>query len=130
MGWDWIECSGLTDWREMFELEEYEDFVDSKANYVVKDASDYGRLVYPTLGFVGEAGEFANKVKKLDRDGDGSYSAEQQAALIDELSDCLWYMTRLSHVLGCNLVDIAKANMVKLQSRAERGTLAGSGDHR
>ena len=113
----------------MFELNAYEIFVEQTAIYPAGD-SDYYSLAYPTLGLVGEAGEFANKVKKLDRDENGKCSPERRAELVDELGDCLWYLTRLAHTLGCNLSDVANVNKAKLQSRVERGVLSGSGDHR
>ena len=112
------------------DLEEYEEFVDATANYPIVGRSDFDYLAYPTLGLVGEAGEFANKVKKIDRDDDGLLTLECRVALISELGDVLWYITRLAHILGCNLTDIAKANQAKLTDRQERGVLSGSGDNR
>ena len=51
-------------------------------------------VIYPTLGLVGEAGELANKVKKVLR-GDTTLP-EVQTAIISELGDCLWYMAALA----------------------------------
>lgn len=87
-------------------------------------------IVYPALGYAGEAGEFANKVKKLIRDDRGVVSDEKKAMLADELGDGLWYIAACAKELGYSLDDIAKNNINKLASRAERGTLTGSGDAR
>ena len=76
------------------DLEAYEEFVDSTANYPIVGRSDFDYLTYPTLGLVGEAGEFANKVKKIDRDDNGSLTLEGRAALISELGDVLWYTVK------------------------------------
>ncbi|HPW39210.1 MAG TPA: nucleoside triphosphate pyrophosphohydrolase family protein, partial [bacterium] len=48
-------------------------------------------FVYPTLGLVGEAGEVAEKIKKVLRDDNGQLSAEKKQELMKELGDVLWY---------------------------------------
>jgi NTP pyrophosphatase (non-canonical NTP hydrolase) len=87
-------------------------------------------VIYTALGLAGEAGEFANKVKKLIRDGstgNGSVSFKEIAA---ELGDVLWYVAMAADELGVSLEEIAWGNLEKLRGRAERGTLKGSGDAR
>lgn len=87
-------------------------------------------FVYPTLGLAGEAGEVAEKVKKIIRDGNGEVTAEKKEELSKELGDVLWYVANLAEELGLNLDDIAKRNLEKLKSRQERGKLKGDGDNR
>jgi NTP pyrophosphatase (non-canonical NTP hydrolase) len=87
-------------------------------------------IVYPTLGLVNEAGELAGKVKKIFRDRGGVVSDDDRRALTLELGDVLWYLAELCTQLGVSLDDVATANLEKLRSRAERGTLAGDGDDR
>ena len=86
--------------------------------------------IYPTLGLVGEAGEIANKIKKIERDQEGKISEEIRDALKVELGDILWYVAQLATELGIELDDIGKDNITKLASRKGRGTLHGSGDER
>ena len=86
--------------------------------------------IYPTLGLCGEAGEVADKVKKVIRDRGGSFSPEVIAALKLELGDVLWYVAQLATELGLDLNDIAQANLDKLASRAARNVIAGDGDNR
>lgn len=84
-------------------------------------------LIYSVLGLTGEAGELANKVKKTIRDGELAYTPDDLAA---ELGDVLWYVSAIADNLGFKLEYIAEANLNKLRTRAEKGTLRGSGDDR
>ncbi|NDG73982.1 MAG: hypothetical protein EBX49_01290 [Synechococcaceae bacterium WB8_1B_136] len=86
--------------------------------------------IYPTLGLCGEAGEVADKVKKVLRDQGGVFSAEQRDAIKLELGDVLWYVAQLASELDLDLETIGQANLDKLASRAARNVIAGSGDHR
>lgn len=86
--------------------------------------------IYPTLGLCGEAGEVADKVKKVLRDRQGSFSPEVIADLELELGDVLWYLAQLATELGLELEQIAQTNLDKLASRAARNVIGGSGDKR
>lgn len=87
-------------------------------------------IFYPTLGLVGEAGEVAEKVKKLIRDKQGIIDEEFKEQLKKELGDVLWYVAQLCTELGISFNDVAETNLKKLFSRKERGVLHGSGDER
>jgi NTP pyrophosphatase (non-canonical NTP hydrolase) len=89
-----------------------------------------GRLLYPTLKLAGEAGEFGEKVGKLLRDKGGAIGPEDRKALADELGDVLWYVAEVATVLDVDLDEVAKNNLEKLRSRADRGVIKGSGDNR
>ncbi|MEI6031521.1 MAG: nucleoside triphosphate pyrophosphohydrolase family protein [Synechococcaceae cyanobacterium ELA739] len=86
--------------------------------------------IYPTLGLCGEAGEVADKVKKVLRDRDGLFDAAIRDDLRLELGDVLWYVAQLASELDLDLEDIAEANLAKLASRAARNVIGGSGDRR
>jgi NTP pyrophosphatase (non-canonical NTP hydrolase) len=88
------------------------------------------RLSYVSLGLAGEAGEFANKVKKILRDGKGVMTPEIKARLTKELGGVLWYCAQVATELGIDLSFAAGVNVQELQDRKARGTLKGSGDDR
>ncbi len=88
------------------------------------------KVIYPTLGLNGEAGEVAEKVKKIFRDQEGKVTAETKEAIEKELGDVLWYLAQIASDLGLNLEKIARTNLQKLFSRKRRGKLHGSGDNR
>ena len=82
------------------------------------------------LGLTGEAGELADKIKKVYRDKGGVFKQEDREAITKELGDVLWYLTRLGATLGFSLEQIAAMNIEKLADRAKRGVINGSGDNR
>ena len=86
--------------------------------------------VYPALGLGDEAGEVLGNIKKIFRDKNGILDDETREEIKKELGDVLWYLTQLSTELEISLDDVAQANIEKLYSRLERGTLQGNGDNR
>ena len=101
---------------------------DSRATARYPDLGS--NLIYPTLGLAGEAGEVAEKVKKLIRDHNGLVDEAFKHELALELGDVLWYLAQLATELGMTLDDVGQLNLQKLNSRSQRGTLQGEGDHR
>ncbi|MDP3902096.1 MAG: nucleoside triphosphate pyrophosphohydrolase family protein [bacterium] len=87
-------------------------------------------FIYPTLGLAGEAGEVADKIKKVLRDKGGLISEETKKELEKELGDVLWYLSQIASELGLSLENVAVKNIEKIYSRLERGKLGGSGDNR
>ena len=112
-------------YNRISDLDMYQQVAKTTAIYPREQA-----IIYPTLGLTGEAGEVANKVKKIIRDG----TIENHEGLIQEISseigDCLWYISVLADDIGVKLSDIANNNLVKLANRKEKGTIHGSGDTR
>lgn len=88
------------------------------------------RIIYPALGMCGEAGEVADKVKKVIRDNNQSFDTARKIEIAKEIGDVLWYCATMAHDLGFTLESIAQMNISKLQSRKERGMIGGSGDNR
>lgn len=107
------------------QLNEYQ-----KAALVTATFKEELKIIYPALGLNGEAGEVAEKVKKVLRDNDGNFSKDKCIEIAKELGDCLWYVTTLAHSIGYTLEEIAEINIEKLQSRKIRGVINGNGDNR
>ena len=108
------------------EMNSYQDAARKTAAY-----PDVGlNPIYPTLGLTGEAGEVADKVKKVIRDRKGVFDADTREAIKLELGDVLWYVAQLASELGYEMDEVAEANLQKLSSRAARGRIGGSGDQR
>jgi len=82
------------------------------------------------LGLVGEAGEIAEKAKKVVRDQKSDFATFDTDDLTKELGDVLWYVAVLADHFDIDLQDIADVNIAKLASRQQRGKLSGSGDNR
>lgn len=102
-------------------MDEYQEAARQTAVY-----PHHKGLEYTALGLAGEAGEYANKVKKIVR-GDSDGNAWEMA---DELGDVLWYVAMAARELNISLEQVARRNMTKLADRKERGQLRGSGDER
>ena len=87
-------------------------------------------IVYPALGLAGEAGEVADKVKKVLRDAGGILSKERRLAIAMEVGDVLWYVSAMANELGYSLTEVAEMNLNKLLDRSNRNMISGDGDNR
>ena len=87
-------------------------------------------LFHLTMGLVGEAGEVAEKIKKVIRDNDSDEAFIDIENMSKELGDVLWHVAVLANYFDIPFDKIANDNIEKLASRLKRGTLGGSGDNR
>lgn len=108
------------------DFNEYQQLAKKTAKY-----PEIGKgLVYPMIGLSGEAGEVANKVKKIFRDDGGLIKEERKEEIKKELGDLLWYIAQLATELDMALDSIASFNIEKLSKRFENNTIKGDGDNR
>ena len=107
-------------------VNDYQDQALGTAIYPDRGAN----FVYPALGLVGEAGEVADKLKKVIRDHGGVLTDPVRDAVAKELGDVCWYLAVLAYELDYNLEEVMQMNLDKLASRKQRGVLSGSGDSR
>lgn len=89
-------------------------------------------VAYASLGLAGEAGELANKVKKLLR---GDFDSQddwmrRRDGIKKELGGVLWYVAAVAREFGFSLDITAMDNLDELALRKERGTIKGDGDDR
>ena len=112
-------------YKKVSDLDMYQKVAKTTAIYPREQA-----IIYPTLGLTGEAGEVANKVKKIIRDGSDSKDEKLVSEIKAEIGDCLWYIAVLADDFNIKLSDIASANLEKLAIRKKNNTIHGSGDNR
>ena len=116
----------ISDSTNHMDLNDYQAAALSTAVYPNQGAN----FAYPALGLAGEAGEVADKLKKVIRDNDGVLTDQVRDAVAKEIGDVLWYVSVLAYEMDYDLNAIAQINIDKLASRQHRGVLSGSGDNR
>lgn len=125
----------------MPDLKEYVAMIQGAAIYrdevddLVAEASDESlakilKIFYATTGLAGEAGEVANKVKKILRDCRGVVSDETRTKLLGELGGVMWYLVALTEELDLKIEDVIEYNYDQIRSRQERNVIGGEGDNR
>lgn len=113
----------------MTEFDEYQKAIIKYDTYSKCDLSEIG-FVEKVLGLAGEAGETADKIKKILRDKDGSANNDDREAICKELGDVLWYLASIARYLDIPLSKVASLNVEKLEDRYQRNKIHGSGDER
>lgn len=108
----------------------FDEYQKRALTTVISNNDDFKDTLHWVLGINGEAGEIAEKVKKIIRDKNGKISQQDREDMAKEVGDVLWYLAVFAHDLGFQLDDIAGKNLDKLQSRKARGVLGGAGDNR
>jgi len=125
----WLEYEMLKWKEEKYGMSDFNAYQRSASRTAIYP--DEHRILYPALGLAGEAGEIANKVKKLIRDGYNQEDYEQKKIDIAfEIGDVLWYCATLAQDLDVSLSVIAAQNLDKLQDRKQRNAIQGDGDNR
>jgi NTP pyrophosphatase (non-canonical NTP hydrolase) len=123
-------------------LDEYQDttlkydtfpgYYDGTAKYSkdgIMIATEKG-LIEKVLGLPGEAGEAADKFKKIIRDKGGVISLSDREEIVKELGDVMWYVSTIAAYLDVPLSEVANGNISKLESRLRRNKIHGEGDNR
>lgn len=112
------------------DLSEYQEQAWPFADWPGHDNNTWSTLAYPTIGLTGEAGELANKVKKIKRDDGGTLTPERREAILKELGGVLWYAAAVATKLQADLSIVAERNLQELTDRVHRDVLHGDGDDR
>ncbi|MBE9524399.1 MAG: nucleoside triphosphate pyrophosphohydrolase family protein [Chloroflexi bacterium] len=95
-------------------LDQYQAFASRTAG---AGGDGQHRLIIAALGLAGEAGEFANLVKKLTAHGHDVPTEE----LSEELGDVLWYLAEAATAINASLGELAGENVDKLRQRYPEG---------
>lgn len=97
-------------------LRDYQQFVEGLASpRSLRDQES--RYLLSAIGLAGEAGEFADLVKKgIFHEAGCDYDK-----LVKELGDILWYAAFAANTLGVSLQSVLDANVAKLQDRYKSG---------
>lgn len=77
-------------------------------------------FIQAALGLTGEAGEFADKVKKSLFQGHELTEDE----MVSELGDILWYVVLGCKAIGVSLGEVMHANIKKLEERYPEGAFS------
>jgi len=106
------------------ENKEYQQFTNTTNKYP-KDK----QIECLAMELCSEAGEVAGKIKKIFRDNT-KLTPELCDAIADEVGDCFWSASELCTKLGYTISEVMAMNVIKLESRMQRGKIGGSGDNR
>ncbi len=87
-------------------------------------------LFHLLLGLCGEAGEIAEKTKKIVRDHESDFAKLDKSDLTKELGDVLWHVAVIANYFNISLDEVGETNIQKLADRLKRGAIGGSGDDR
>lgn len=104
-------------WDEDFvdiDFDKYQQLAKRTAN---NSLSDFDAIANYALGLVSEAAEVTDEVKKQLFHG----HEVNREKIMDEMSDCLWYLANLADKYGLRLKDIAVWNIEKLKKRYPDG---------
>ncbi len=105
-----------------------DDYQKQAASFFWGGSDDVFDILGLSLGVCGEAGELAEKIKKLYFNKKMEITDEDLGLIGKEIGDTLWYLAALSEKLGLSLDDAATNNIAKLNKRKDTKTLKGDGD--
>lgn len=111
------------------EFNEYQEKIIKYDTFSKCDLKEVG-FIEKVLGLAGEAGETADKIKKILRDKNGVLTDEDRIGVTKELGDVLWYLASIARYLDIPLSEIAVSNITKLEDRYQRNKIHGTGDNR
>lgn len=96
------------------QINEYQKLAMRTAN---TDLGKDSQLTNAALGLCGEAGEFADLIKKMNYQGHD----KDQMHLVKELGDICWYIALAATALEVDLELVMSTNIEKLKARYPKG---------
>lgn len=107
----------------------FQEFQNLSAQYI-PTVECIPPLAYATMSLTGEAGEVAEKVKRIYRGDDKAQAASYDDEIVKELGDVLWCVAAACTALNIPMEYAARKSLQKMEDRRKRGMLKGSGDNR
>ena len=95
--------------KDKYDMVDFNSYQKSASKFAIYPPQH--KLIYPALGMAGEAGEVANKVKKLIRDGPENRPPTWREDIGYEIGDVIWYCSELAGNLNLTLGMIAGQNV-------------------
>lgn len=108
----------------------FDEYQKQAASTSTIDPNSLTAPYYFALGLTGEAGEVAEKLKKILRNNNNDFSKLDLGEFKKELGDVLWYLAMISHQFGISFSDVATSNLAKLADRKDRNVIKSTGDNR
>lgn len=107
----------------------FQEFQNLAARYIptVECVPD---LAYAVMSLTGEAGEVAEKVKRIYRGDLRAKEAGYDIEIAKELGDVLWCVAAVATALSIPLESVARMSLEKMEDRRKRDMLKGCGDNR
>ena len=96
------------------DINDYAAWAAQVARIPAGGTRDHERLSYLGLGLAGEAGEVADHVKKLLRDGETAWHPDEVG---EELGDLIYYWAALCAAIGRSPGDVLAASRAKIEAR-------------
>ncbi len=108
----------------------FDDYQKSAITTSTIDPKSVTAPYYFALGLTGEAGEVAEKMKKIIRNHNNDMTKLDLNDFKKELGDVLWYISMMTTQVGLSLEDVAQTNLDKLADRKARDVIKSTGDNR
>lgn len=90
---------------------------DCRRTMSLETMDEKTRHLFMSLALAGEAGELANRTKKVFFHG----HPYDQEKVVEELGDLLWYIAIYASEIGVSLSEVASRNLKKLNARYPEG---------
>jgi NTP pyrophosphatase (non-canonical NTP hydrolase) len=109
----------------------YRNVVDALLDSASReDIAKMLKIFYAATGLAGEAGEVANKVKKILRDNAGVVDDVVRQKVLGELGGVAWYLNAAAEEFDLRIEDVLNYNYDQITDRQARDVLQGDGDDR
>lgn len=113
----------------LMDLQVYTEFTRTTRSEMKDKIGKDPTILELCLGLAGEVGEICDKIKRPVREGESPLKLDKDTLKL-EIGDVFWYLTSLADEYNISLAEVVTANIQKISSRIERGTLYGEGDSR